>query len=318
MFGARRSASSIRLRFAPFPGSWMTAEAARPPGLEKTTWTCGAGRRPASGRFGQPQRPRILLGQSRRGRWGSAEPLRPPRSHPHLRAAGLAFVDMDGSGYRRLMVANKMSSAQGYYENGGREGWSPFVAFPASNRSDAGLDRSEFSRLTDVDGDGLSMPHHNARAIVCWRNLGRLVGMNPARSRNPMTGCSTWILQTPTYSLRICQAMVCGHRPRSFRPGGVLAKPGRGRFGERASDAEQPSARGCRMTRFVVAARCRWRRLCGPGSCCKPRPVDLSKSEWRALRGSCVVESIPRPLPGTVRGNQSQWGRRGAGSCGTA
>jgi RHS repeat-associated protein len=103
--------------------------------------------------------------------WAAPRPLpRAPLVSSFARD-GLAFVDMDGSGTADLMVADP-DAQQGYYQNGGREGWSRFVAFPRGRRStpqwsDASL------RLLDANGDGLvDAMVARPRSFVWWRNEG--------------------------------------------------------------------------------------------------------------------------------------------------
>jgi RHS repeat-associated protein len=105
------------------------------------------------------------------GRWSEPRPVRRAPLVSSFGRAGLAFVDMDGSGTADLMVADP-GKVQGYYENAGRDGWGRFVSFPAGRRTTPSWSDSSL-RLLDADGDGLVDAMTSApRAFVWWRNEG--------------------------------------------------------------------------------------------------------------------------------------------------
>ena len=68
-----------------------------------------------------------------------------------FRARGWRFWTMNASGADLLVAGN--DKLQGYYENGGREGWSRFVAFPRGQRTTPTW-RSPSLKLADCNGDG--------------------------------------------------------------------------------------------------------------------------------------------------------------------
>jgi Salmonella virulence plasmid 65kDa B protein len=103
------------------------------------------------------------------GRWSYPVPV---KYTPHIGSFardGLAFLDMDSSGTADLLVAAD-DKLQGYYENGGRDGWTRFVAFPRGQRTTPTWG-SPALKLADCDGDGRidAMTSMN-RAIAVWLN----------------------------------------------------------------------------------------------------------------------------------------------------
>lgn len=105
------------------------------------------------------------------GTWGYPTPVvRTPnvRSFAH---EGLAFVDMDSSGNADLLVAAD-DKLPGYYENGGTEGWTRFVAFPRGQRTSPDW-RARSLRLLDADGDGrIDAIASQGRSFAVWLNQG--------------------------------------------------------------------------------------------------------------------------------------------------
>ena len=86
--------------------------------------------------------------------------------------AGVAFIDMDGSGRPDLMLARPASLPGGYYENAGTKGWERFVAYPRERKA-APPWSSDRLRLSDIDGDGrIDALLSTDRAFVVWHNRG--------------------------------------------------------------------------------------------------------------------------------------------------
>lgn len=105
------------------------------------------------------------------GSWGYPTPVaRAPNVRSFARE-GLALVDMDASGTADLLVAAS-EALPGYYENGGRQGWSRFVAFPRGRRT-APAWTSPGLRLFDADNDGrIDAVASVGRSYALWRNQG--------------------------------------------------------------------------------------------------------------------------------------------------
>ena len=99
---------------------------------------------------------------------------RPVERTPNIRSfgrEGLAFVDMDSSGNADLLVAAD-DRLPGYYENGGAEGWTRFVAFPRGQRTSPTWS-SRSLRLLDADGDGrIDAMATQGRSFAVWLNQG--------------------------------------------------------------------------------------------------------------------------------------------------
>ena len=108
------------------------------------------------------------------GEWTWAAPQSIPKG-PAMNSfsrSGLAFIDMDASGKADLLAAAD-ESLPGYYENGGRGGWSRFVAFPRGRHATPFWGSGQV-RLSDNNADGridAIMPIANSLAI--WLNEGK-------------------------------------------------------------------------------------------------------------------------------------------------
>jgi RHS repeat-associated protein len=157
-----------------FRAEWMTNDGAPPPGLNELDVALLT--------LDDAPLPGILINRNGReyywanrgqGKWAAPQPLRTAPITSSFSRAGVAFVDMDGSGDADMLVANE-DELQGYYENQGRKGWGGFVPFPRGRRNTPAWHDPNL-RLLDADGDGvvdamISQP----RALVWWRNGGRL------------------------------------------------------------------------------------------------------------------------------------------------
>jgi YD repeat-containing protein len=110
--------------------------------------------------------------RNRGGAWSHPAPVaRTPRLSSFSRA-GVAFVDVDASGTPDMIQAGSDEAMPGYYENGGRQGWSRFVAYPR-DRHPAPAWTSGRLRLADLDGDGrVDATMSTRRAFALWLNQG--------------------------------------------------------------------------------------------------------------------------------------------------
>lgn len=167
---------TVRFHYSRFdPGkfhlSWMGSESGPPPALTDDEVAVAT--------LDNAPLPGILMNRNGReyywpnagaGKWAEPRPIpRAPLAFS-FRSAGLAFVDMDGSGTADLMVATDYP-LQGFYENEGRAGWGAFTAFPRFRGTPRWSDPS--LRMIDVDGDGLiDALASQERAFLWWRNQG--------------------------------------------------------------------------------------------------------------------------------------------------
>ncbi|WP_345801296.1 toxin TcdB middle/N-terminal domain-containing protein [Microbacterium sp. AZCO] len=104
------------------------------------------------------------------GRFGRPRPVPRTPLVSSFQRAGLALVDIDGSGTADLVVA-ATNAAQGFYRNGGRAGWDRFVAYPGTSATPSWRDRS--LRLLDADGDGaIDAVAATRGGLRWWRNRG--------------------------------------------------------------------------------------------------------------------------------------------------
>lgn len=105
------------------------------------------------------------------GTWSWPVPVtHAPRLFSFARA-GVAFIDVDSSGTADLLVAGD-ERLPGYYENGGRQGWHRFVAYPRHRRAQP-VWMAQGIRLTDADGNGrIDAVIEAGRAYAVWRNQG--------------------------------------------------------------------------------------------------------------------------------------------------
>jgi RHS repeat-associated protein len=280
---------------------WMASEGAPPPGLDDPdSALVTLDDAPLPGILSHRNGREVYWGNLGEGRWAPPRPLRAAPLAASFRSAGLAFVDMDGSGNADLMVAEP-DAVQGYYENGGSAGWQSFVAFPRGRRavppwSDPGL------RLTDVDADGLvDALASERRGFVWWRNGGREGWSAPVLV--PKGGDLADVdLSDPDVHL----ADMTGDGGVDLvriRSGRIEVWPGlgRGRFGERTVMRGSP-----RLRRDTAADALLLVDLDGDGC------ADLVQVSARGLTiyqnrngqefaAPVVLDAIPAPLPGTVR-----------------
>src|SRR5262249_29150180 len=114
---------------------WTASEGAPPPGLDDPDAALVTlDDAPLPGILSHRNRREVYWANRGEGRWAPPGPLPAAPLAASLRSAGLAVVDMDGSGTADLLVADP-GALQGYYENGGSAGWAGFVPFPRGRRA---------------------------------------------------------------------------------------------------------------------------------------------------------------------------------------
>ncbi|HLV00237.1 MAG TPA: toxin TcdB middle/N-terminal domain-containing protein, partial [Acidobacteriota bacterium] len=106
------------------------------------------------------------------GTWAHPVPLQRQPLIGSFQREGVAFIDVDASGTADLLQAGSNEPIPGYYENGGREGWKRFVAYPRASRTKPAW-ASGNTRLTDADGNGqVDAIMSTRRAFAVWLNRG--------------------------------------------------------------------------------------------------------------------------------------------------
>lgn len=115
----------------------------------------------------------VYWGNDGRGRWQRPRPV--PRA-PFVRSfagEGVALIDMDGAGSADMLVGLADNPLNGYYENGGPDGFDKFVAYPRGARVLPPFHTGRV-RLADLDGDGvIDAVYSTDRGLVSFRNRGR-------------------------------------------------------------------------------------------------------------------------------------------------
>jgi RHS repeat-associated protein len=246
------------------------------------------------------------------GAWARPRPLARTPLAASFERAGLAFVDMDGSGSADLLVADP-EGVPGYYENGGAVGWGSFVAFPRDRRSfPAWADPA--LRFTDGDSDGLvDALSGGRRAFVWWHNGGSQGWDAPVLAPKPSPDLLDVDLADPDVFLADMTGDGLDDLVR-VRSGRVEYWPslGRGRFGDRVVMLGSPRIRRQSSDDAVVLAD-----VDGDGC------ADLvyiaggvltvyPNQNGQGFAGPITVEGVPAPVPGTVRAARLS-GRAGAG-----
>lgn len=281
---------------------WMTGDAGLPPPL--------ADEDVALVTLDDAPLPGILLDRNGRqyywanrgdGRWAAPRPLGSAPLAASFRREGLAFVDMDGSGTADLMVADP-GRLQGYYQNGGRDGFRAFVAFPRGSRAAPPWTNPNL-RLTDADGDGLvDAIVSQKRGFAVWRNQGRQGWSSPSLAVSADPELATVDFGDPDVHL----ADVTGDGLPDLvrvRSGAVEYWPslGRGRFGAKVVMAGSP-----RLRREVGRDALLFADLDGDGCAelvqVSARAITIYPNQNGAGFGAPItIAPIPAPIPGSVR-----------------
>jgi RHS repeat-associated protein len=105
------------------------------------------------------------------GRWGEARPVAETPTIDSFGESGVLFLDADGSARQAMLVAGAQP-LHGYFENGGEEGWSRFVAYPRGHAAAPPWSSGQV-RLMDADGDGrVDAIASDTNGFTVWRNGG--------------------------------------------------------------------------------------------------------------------------------------------------
>lgn len=87
------------------------------------------------------------------GGFAAGRPLRDTPAIAGLRESGVQILDLDGDGRVDLLVGVGGHAINGYYTEGGEDGWGRFVAYPRANRAVPPFESGR-ARMADLDGDG--------------------------------------------------------------------------------------------------------------------------------------------------------------------
>ena len=99
-------------------------------------------------------------------------------------AEGVQFIDMDATGSADMLVGVGSNPLNGYYENGGAEGFANFIPYPAQARVLPPFESGRV-RLYDLEGDGFVDALYSAgRGLVSFRNQGRQGWASPTIAAN--------------------------------------------------------------------------------------------------------------------------------------
>jgi RHS repeat-associated protein len=279
---------------------WMANEGAPPPGLDDPDAALVTlDDAPLPGILSHRNGREVYWANRGEGRWAPPRPLPAAPLASSLRSAGLAFVDMDGSGTADLMVADP-GAVQGYYENGGSAGWAGFVPFPRGRGATPAWSTPGL-RLSDVDADGLiDALASERRGFVYWRNGGREGWSDPVLV--PRGGDMADVdLADPDVHLADMTGDGAADLVR-VRSGRVEVWPGlgHGRFGARTVMGNSPRLRRDALDELLLVD------LDGDGCTdlvqVSARGVTVYQNRnGQSFAEPVVLDAIPAPIPGTVR-----------------
>ncbi len=281
---------------------WMTGDASLPPPLlDEDAALVTLDDAPLPGMLLDRNGRRYYWAGRGDGRWAPPRPQRATPIAQSFRRDGLAFVDMDGSGTADLMVADP-GRLQGYYQNGGREGFRNFVAFPRGARATPRW-RDPNVRLTDVDGDGLiDAMASRKRGFLVWRNRGRQGWSSPSITPHGDPELASVDLSNPDVHL----ADVTGDGLPDLvrvRSGAVEYWPslGRGRFGAKVVMADSP-----RLRRKIGRDTLLFADLDGDGCAelihISAKAITIHPNQNGTGFGAPIsIAPIPAPICGSVR-----------------
>ncbi|MGB1250785.1 MAG: toxin TcdB middle/N-terminal domain-containing protein [Candidatus Promineifilaceae bacterium] len=107
------------------------------------------------------------------GSWGYPRILPAAPFVNSFAAEGVQFIDMDATGSADMLVGIGSNPLNGYYENGGADGFRNFVPYPTQARVLPPFDSGRV-RMGDFDGDGvIDALYSTGRGLVNFRNHGR-------------------------------------------------------------------------------------------------------------------------------------------------
>ncbi|MFO1498527.1 MAG: SpvB/TcaC N-terminal domain-containing protein [Verrucomicrobiota bacterium] len=291
---------------------WMDSEGAPPPGLEEPDVALVS--------MDDAPLPGILINRGGseyywpnrgNGRWGMPQPVRSAPATASFARAGVAFVDMDGSGDADLLVTAD-DQGHGYYENRRRQGWGGFVAFPRNRRNSPPWTDPTL-RLLDADGNGVvDAMTSQRRAFVWWRNGGRNGWDDPAL----IPKSDPDLLQVDLNDPDIHLADMTGDGLPDIvrvRSGSVEYWPnlGRGRFGQRILMRQAPRIRRTPNDALLLVD------LDGDGCAelvhwFRDGLVICQNRNGEQFAEPVLIQGLPEPIAGTVRAMNLE-GQAGAG-----
>ncbi|MCX4903450.1 toxin TcdB middle/N-terminal domain-containing protein [Streptomyces sp. NBC_00878] len=104
------------------------------------------------------------------GTWSPPRPVNTP--HASALSGETVLLDLDGNASVDMLVASGPRTLQGYYENGGPDGFRRFVAYPRDARALPSFTDPRV-RLADLDGDGrIDAVRGGTRGYAAFRNAG--------------------------------------------------------------------------------------------------------------------------------------------------
>jgi RHS repeat-associated protein len=235
------------------------------------------------------------------GTWTHPGPMLQTPVVASFAQTGVAFIDADSSGTADMIVAGT-HPLHGYYENGGRNGWTTFVAYPRGRRTTPDWNSGRI-RLTDTDGDGrIDAIMSSERAYTMWSNRGSNGWEEPILSPKTV-GEELPDLDDPLVQMGDMTGDGLQDLVR-VRSGRIEYWPslGHGRFGKRVLMMNSPRLRDLERepeNSFLIDV---------DGDGC----ADLIRVSGRgveiyfnqngiAFSDPVLIDTIPVPLPGTVR-----------------
>ncbi len=246
------------------------------------------------------------------GTWAHPQPVVQAPTVASFAQAGVAFMDADGSGTADMIVAGP-HPLHGYYENGGKDGWTTFVAYPRGRRATPDWTSGRV-RLTDANGDGrIDAIMSSERAFTVWSNQGSEGWAEPSLSPKG-AGEGHPDLDDPLVHL----ADMTGHGLQDLvrlRSGRVEYWPslGHGRFGTPVLMLNSPRLRELERepeNAFLTDVD-------GDGCADLVRVSARGVEVYFNRNGTSfsepvLIDTVPVPLPGTVRPvNLNGWTRSG-------
>lgn len=233
------------------------------------------------------------------GGWGFPRVLSDAPFANSFAAQGVQFIDMNGSGSADMLVGVGSNPLNGYYQNGGAQGFTQFTPYPAQARVLPPFE-SGGVRLCDIQGDGVVDALYSAgRGLVGFRNRGRQGWASPTIAPN-LSGVD---FKDP---LVFMTDMTGDGMPDivRVRSGQVeyWVNLGQGRFGERQVMAASPRLEGIHRAPeqiFLIDVD-------GDG-CSDLVRISASGIELyvnrsgRSFAPRQSFPTIPAPLPGSVR-----------------
>jgi RHS repeat-associated protein len=237
------------------------------------------------------------------GKWGYPQRVAKVPAVASFTQSGVLFVDADASGTADMIIAGA-DPLHGYFENGGREGWARFVAYPRS-RAAAPEWNSGRIRLTDADGDGrVDAIMSSERAFTLWINLGPDGWSEPILAPR---GMAEDRLDTGFDDPLVLLADMTGDGLQDLvriRSGRVDYWPslGRGRFGPAVRmerSPRMPDLQRATEGTFIVDVD---GDGCADLVCVTARGVEVSYNRnGQSFSDPVLIDTVPPPIPRTVR-----------------